>query len=393
MQLPNEFEDALARLLDRFDDQLVESLDAGSSVCDPFVQGLIRDSGVLTFLKKAVEQSGAVNYLARATFLASTKCCNLRNIFLVSFGMVGEILRCCSVDSKLARDYLDSLFRGQAVGALAVTEASGGTDHTKHKTTISLGPDDSLILNGAKTWITFGACCDFYVVQCEFDSVARMALVHANSPGVNRELISAPVGNRGSGVGTVIFKNVILTESQLLPIKIRRVLNNSQSGTLELSPRDIGFKVGRLIAAASGLGLGTSCVDRAIRELRSRKSFGHSVIDQAGWKARLAQLINDRNILRSAILHSLENYEDQLFSHFDHWTPLKIAATEFAKKSSQLFMEASGSRGYVDAHCSNRFVREALSFDFIEGATEPLKTKCFLDFQKEMLLGKLYDFI
>jgi hypothetical protein len=83
MQLSNEFEDALARLLDKFDDQLVESLDAGNSVCDPALQGLIRDSGVLSFFKNEVEQSCAVSYLARATFLASTKCCNLRNIFLV----------------------------------------------------------------------------------------------------------------------------------------------------------------------------------------------------------------------------------------------------------------------------------------------------------------------
>jgi alkylation response protein AidB-like acyl-CoA dehydrogenase len=393
MQLNNEFEGVLSRLIDKFDDQLVESLDAGNSICDPIVLGFIRDSGVLPFLKQAVEQGNAINYLARATFLASTKCCNLRNIFLVSFGMVGEILRCCSFDSKLARVQLDSILRGKEVGALAVTEASGGTDYTKYKTTITHGPDGSLILNGSKTWITFGACCDFYVVQCEFDGVVRMVLVNANSPGVNREPILALVGNRGSGVGSVIFKNVILTESQMLPLKIRRQSNNSPNGTLDLDPRDVGFKVGRLIASASGLGLGTSCLDRTIRELRSRKSFGYSVIDQAGWKARLSHLVNDRNVLRSAIFHSLEHYEEQLFSHFDHWTPLKIKATEFAKNSSQLFMEASGSRGYVDSHSSNRYVREAFSFDFIEGATEPLKMKSFLDFQKEMLLGKIYDFI
>jgi alkylation response protein AidB-like acyl-CoA dehydrogenase len=393
MQLPNDFESSLIRLIDKFDDQLVESLDTGYSICEPDVLGMIRDSGVLLFFKQALENSSAVNYLAHATFLASTKCCNLRNLFLVSFGMVGEILRCCSVESKLARDQLDSIFSGKAVGALAVTETSGGTDHTKHKTTIKIRPDGSLILNGTKTWITFGVCCDFYVVQCEFDGVIRMVLVHANFPGVYREPILDLVGNRGSGVGTVHFKDVILTESQMLPLKIRRNLNESPNRILDFESRDIGFKVGRLIAAASGLGLGTSCLEKTIRELRNRKSFGHSVIEQAGWRARLSHAIIDRNILRAAIFHSLEHYEDQLFSHFDHWTPLKIKATEFAKKSSQLFMEASGSRGYVETHSSNRFVREAFSFDFIEGATEPLQTKCFLEFQKEMLLGKNYDFI
>jgi len=391
MQLNNDFEDALKILIDQFDERLVRFLDAGGSVLEPAVQRVIKDSGILPILERELDGDGAANYLVRATFLASTRCGNLKNLFLVSFGMVGEILRYCSPISTIAKDYRASLFREQAVGALAVTEGCGGTDYTKHETAVTFDSDNSLVLNGVKTWITFGARCNFYLVQCKFRDALRLVLVSADSHGVHRERISAPFGNRGSDVGTVFFKNVVLTESQILPPKINGFLTSVSNGTPQLNVSDVGFRIGRLIAAASGLGLGTSCIEHSIRELKNRTSFGRPIIDQGSWKSRLANLLTERNVLRSAVCYGLEHYEHQLFAHIDYWTPLKIRATEFAKTASGILMEACGSRGYVDIHSASRFVRDAIAFDLIEGATEPLMVKCFVDFQKEMLMRKAYD--
>lgn len=394
IQNEGDFEAALTGLIAQFDAGLVDELDSGrQQIWNPFVRSVIQNSEILPLLEKTASGGPLISRLARASFLASSKCGNLRNLFLVNFGMVGEVLRFCSRDSELARQYLELLHRGEVLGALAITEKTGGTDHSQHATIVQRGVNGDLELCGSKTWITFGACCDFYLVQCKFEGETRLAIVPADKLGVRRESIANLFGNRGSGVGSIVFENVVLTEADFLPVRFEPKSDNCNSGLSETSLSDIGFKVGRLLATASGLGLATACITEAVYELRGRKCFGRPVIDEAGWKTRLTKLINHRNVLRMALSHGLTSYEEQLFSYFDYWTPLKLSATQLAKESSQLFMEACGSRGYVGSHLSNRLFREALSLDLIEGATESLKSKTFVEFEKEMLLGKVYDFI
>lgn len=111
----------------------------------------------------------------------------------------------------LRRRWLVPAIRGEAVGAIAVTEPDAGSDVAGIKTR-AVRDGDQWVINGSKMYITNTATADFLCLLAVTDPSAgyhgfSQIVVPTDSPGFSYRLLDK-IGNRGSDTGLLFFEDV-----------------------------------------------------------------------------------------------------------------------------------------------------------------------------------------
>lgn len=111
----------------------------------------------------------------------------------------------------LRRRWLVPAIRGEAVGAIAVTEPDAGSDVAGIKTR-AVRDGDHWVINGSKIYITNTATADFLCLLAVTDPSAghngfSQIVVPTDSPGFSYRLLDK-IGNRGSDTGLLFFEDV-----------------------------------------------------------------------------------------------------------------------------------------------------------------------------------------
>lgn len=320
--------------------------------------------------------------LAASTEEVSKYCGNTRNFFLVSCAMFGKTLE----KFKDQNVYLNSVFseikNGAAIGAIAYTETSGSTNPKSLITHLSKVTDRNFVLQGHKTWITLGGIADYFLVACIFENELVTAVVPSSAKGVKIVLLDTLAGNRGSALAEIFFDKVILDKDQILPT----MCLDSGWPTFEWI-----FSIGRVFAASSAIGLTKSCISMCFDRLNSRYSLGKKLIDNQIWQQDLAK-INSQLRAVEAIRNVALNYLGEnnfAFLNSDCIIAKNLGA-EIAIQSSELNMKAHGAFGYFENENPNRLLREALSFEFIEGSSLVLNKKIFSQLAGSLILNRGY---
>jgi glutaryl-CoA dehydrogenase (non-decarboxylating) len=311
----------------------------------------------------------------------AARCGNLRNLFLVNYGMVGRLLQACeSKNSDIVAEF-ESLKKGEAIGALAMTEESGGSNSKKFTTRITRS-NGVARLNGKKTWITLGDIADFYIVQAWIDEDLRFVYVPKKSSGVSSRPISDLMGCRGSALGIVTFQDVEINEDNLLPNKLQ-IFGG-------ISSNEYVIRNGRLFAGASGLGMGMSALNAATKILLGKKNFRGALYFQGNWQSKISELYIRSVAINELLLRIVENFNVLISLDQDKFTPLKILGTQFAMECTELLVKSVGAEGFKEVNFANRLWRESNAGEFIEGGNVVLTSKCAQDWMKMVLSRKMY---
>src|SRR3546814_6575592 len=69
---------------------------------------------------------------------------------------------------ELKAHWLPKMVRGEAIGAVAMTEPGAGSDLKAMRTRAVLDGED-YVVNGQKTYISNGQNCDFILLACKTD--------------------------------------------------------------------------------------------------------------------------------------------------------------------------------------------------------------------------------
>jgi acyl-CoA dehydrogenase len=116
------------------------------------------------------------------------------------------------------RRWLEPALRGEAIGALAITEPGGGSDVAAVRTRAE-PVDGGWVVNGEKTFITNGVRAHFYVTAVrttpEGGHQGMSFLVIERGPGVTASKLEK-LGWRASDTATVAFEDVFVPEDALL---------------------------------------------------------------------------------------------------------------------------------------------------------------------------------
>ncbi|WP_439588960.1 acyl-CoA dehydrogenase family protein [Hydrogenophaga sp.] len=221
--------------------------------------------------------------------------------FGLAFSMHSDIvtsylLRFASEAQK--RTWLPRMVRGEAIGALAMTEPSGGSD-VKAIRTVAVRDGDDYLLSGSKTFITNATVCDLVIVVAKTDAAAgargiSLFLVDMTLPGITRGQPLRKVGLKAQDTGELFFDQVRVPASAILG-----ELDQGFGHLMEELPWE------RLQLAVSAVAACEAAYAQTVAYVRERRAFGQAVGDFQNTRFVLADLKTEITIGRVFVDHCM----------------------------------------------------------------------------------------
>ena len=177
--------------------------------------------------------------------------------------------------------YLPKLASGEFIGSFGLTEPNHGSNPGGMETRLSKN-GDHYILNGAKMWITNSPICDIAVVWArDEEGKIRGVIVERGMQGFTTPETHNKWSLRASKTGELVFENVKIEESQILPEV------NSLRGPLScLNSARYGISWGVIGAAID-------CYESALKYSLERIQFGKPIASYQLQQKKLAEFITE----------------------------------------------------------------------------------------------------
>ena len=184
-----------------------------------------------------------------------------------------------SVEQK--RKYLPKLASGEFVGSFGLTEPNHGSNPGGMETRLTKN-GDHYILNGAKMWITNSPICDIAVVWArDEEGKIRGVIVERGMQGFTTPETLNKWSLRASKTGELVFENVKIEESQILPevSSLRGPLSCLNSARYGISWGVIGAAI--------------DCYESALKYSLERTQFGKPIASYQLQQKKLAEFITE----------------------------------------------------------------------------------------------------
>jgi alkylation response protein AidB-like acyl-CoA dehydrogenase len=265
------------------------------------------------------------------------------------------------------KKYLPPLVNGRAVSAGAFTEPDAGTDIAGIKTT-AVKDGNEYVINGSKMFITNGSVCDFMVVLCITNPKEEkkhrrhsLILVEADRNGVTRNKIRGKMGIRASDTAEIIFEDV--------RVPCENLIGGEGKGFYHLMHF---FDVTRTMVAAQGVGLAQGALDKTLRYVQERKTFGQPLASYQGIQFQLAEMATKIEMARNTTYKAAWKIDQgQIDASLNAMA--KYYAGEMAVWVCDKALQLHGGYGYIDEYDVQRFYRDAKILEIYEGAKEAEK--------------------
>ncbi|MCL2769564.1 MAG: acyl-CoA dehydrogenase family protein [Solirubrobacterales bacterium] len=247
------------------------------------------------------------------------------------------------------RQYLEPAIRGEAIGALAITEPGAGSDVAALRTTARRA-DGGWVLSGEKTYITNGVRAHFIVTAARttedgghhgisFFIVPRSDSVVASS--------LPKLGWHASDTATISLQEAPVPEENLL------------------GPLHEGFKLimanfqwERLAMALGAVGAMQLALDRTATFARERLAFGRPLSRHQAIRHRLADLATSAHACRCVTYDALRRFhagEEPL----REVTMAKLLTQRACFELMDACLQIHGGLGYMREHWVERAARDA----------------------------------
>ncbi|MFD3664409.1 acyl-CoA dehydrogenase family protein [Streptomyces sp. NPDC058659] len=287
---------------------------------------------------------------------AGSLCSSLRSV-MTSQGMAAWTIQ--RLGTRDQRDvFLPQLTAGR-LAAVAFSEPDAGSDLGAMTTELRFD-DDTVIIDGGKTWITAAAYADLIVVIARAGDNAAAVVVPTNAEGVRIEKIPHPIGCRAAGHAQVRLDGVRLPAANVL------------GGTGLSLPFLVttALAYGRMSVAWGCVGMLRGCLGAVTEHARSRRQFGKPIAEHQLVSRRIAELYAAERIATAVCRHAGEQWESG--------SPDLVIATVLAKHvsatqavhGSASAMQIMASAGASDGHVVARAYRDAKLMEIIEGSSE-----------------------
>jgi isovaleryl-CoA dehydrogenase len=260
------------------------------------------------------------------------------------------------------RKYLPPLLAGEAVGALAMSEAEAGSDVVAMK--LRATPDgDGFRLHGTKLWTTNGWHADTFVVYAKTEPEAGKAgitafIVERSIEGFGTRQKIDKLGMRGSGTCELVFEDCWVPRANVL-------------GELNAGVRVLmrGLDYERLIAASACVGLMQAALDVVLPYVAERRQFGRPIGEFQLVQGKLADLFTRHGAAR-AYLEAMTARADAGEALRKEAASVILFAAEAATQSALDAIQCLGGNGYTNDYDAGRLLRDAKLYEIGAGTSE-----------------------
>jgi isovaleryl-CoA dehydrogenase len=258
--------------------------------------------------------------------------------------------------------YMPRLISGEHVGALAMTEASAGSDIVGMRLKAEKR-GDRYILNGSKMWITNSSEADVLLVYAKTDPSAgkdgiSTFIVEKTFPGYRVARRMDTFGMRGSGTAELVFEDCEVAEENLV-------------GELNRGVRVLmsGLDYERLVVAASPIGIMQAALDLVLPYVRDRRQFGRAVGEFQLMQGKVADMYAALNACRSYLYAAAAAADRGRVTRKDSAAVILFVAEKATEVALQA-MQALGANGYSNEYPAARLVRDAKLYEIGAGTSE-----------------------
>jgi isovaleryl-CoA dehydrogenase len=273
---------------------------------------------------------------------------------------VNQIRRNGSAAQKLA--YLPALIAGEKVGALAMSEASAGSDVVSLRLKAE-AVSGGYRLTGTKMWITNGPDADILIVYAKTDPAAGSRgisafIVEKTDSGFSCSRKLDKLGMRGSNTGELVFADCFLPADRLL---------GSLNGGVRVLMSGLDYE--RAVLAGGPLGISQACLDLVLPYVHDRQQFGQPIGTFQLIQAKLADMYTNTNAARAYVYEVARACDRGLAVRKDAAGAILFAA-EKATMAALDAIQCLGGNGYINDYPAGRLLRDAKLYEIGAGTSE-----------------------
>ena len=281
------------------------------------------------------------------------------------------------------------------LGALAVTEPSGGSDVRSISTRARKDGSD-WVIDGQKVFIGNGGIADVHVVVATVDPEAGhrgqgVFVVPKGTPGLTMLRKLDKLGCRASHTGEIAFEDCRVPGDQLLGGEQRlreRIAKGreAEQGTPPVATAEEGgqaaavqrrssaalgaFERTRPMVAAQALGIARAALEFARDYAVSREAFGQPIIENQGIAFPLADLAADIDSARLLTWRAAWMAAQRLPFENAEGSMSKLKASEVAVRACEQAVQTLGGWGYIKDFPVEKWYRDAKLYTIFEGTSE-----------------------
>ncbi|MGH9118466.1 MAG: acyl-CoA dehydrogenase family protein [Acidimicrobiales bacterium] len=281
------------------------------------------------------------------------------------------------------REWLPRLASGEVMAAVAVTEPDFGSD-VAGLTTAAVRADGGWVVNGVKTWCTFGARADVLMLLARTDpdrskthrGLSLFVVPKPPSDGhgfvITQDdggrLEGRPIdtiGYRGMHSYELAFENWFVADAHL----VGGEAGLGQGFYLQMA----GFENGRLQTAARAVGVMQAAYEAARSYAAGRVVFGRPLDDYELTRVKLARMafvIQTGRQFAYAVARQMAKGEGSLEAAM-----VKAYVCKSAEWVTREAMQIHGGMGYAEEFPVSRYFVDARVLSIFEGADETLGLK------------------
>lgn len=266
------------------------------------------------------------------------------------------------------RHVLPPLMAG-AIGATALTEAHGGSDVARTRTTAE-HTNGGWLLTGSKDHITNAPVADQALVLGRVPALGRrditLFVVNLRAPGVGRGSAEQLLGLRTSPTGALRFDQTFVPE--------RAVLGSAGDGLATLY--DI-ISFDRALYGLAAAGYLEPRLEKAIGFSQEREAFGHPIIDHQYVQGRLTDIRIAIEVARATALAGVDALVAEDPEASLRCSVAKLVGSEGLVAAAQNILRLKGHVGYMRGEAT-RDLQDALG-TLIAGGTSEMQRKNILN--------------
>jgi len=262
--------------------------------------------------------------------------------------------------------YIPDFVSAKKFGCFAITEPNSGSDVASMRT-YAKKDGDYYVLNGQKTWISGVPVADVGLVYAYTNKEAKHRGMSAfivdlkETKGVTMTAIETKLGLHCAPTGEIVFEDARIPKEALL----------GKEGD--------GFKIcmamldnTRLSCASRAVGVGRAALEVSTKYALERTQFGQAIAEFQMIQEQLATMFVENQAARLLVWRAAQ-FADMKMQNTLEVSTAKYFAAEAAVNAANMAVKIFGSYGYSTEYPAERLLRDAKSYQIVEGTSNVQK--------------------
>lgn len=290
------------------------------------------------------------------------RACSSARSLLTCHGMVTQAIARWGSEAQ-KRSLLPLLAAGQRIAAFALTEPTVGSDAASPQST-AVTAGDRLLLNGEKSWVTFGQRADLFLVLARYEGETSAFLVDRDSPGLTVSPVDGLLGTRGAMLANLRFEDCLVPK--------KNIVGKPGFGFSMVASEALNH--GRYSVACGCVGLLRACLEASVAYTATRRQFETEIREHQLVRQKITDMMVNLRCAELLCRHAGE-LKDQRDSRAIAETMMaKYYASTSAVRAAGDAVQLHGANGVSDRYPVARYYRDAKIMEIIEGSTQILQT-------------------